>query len=72
MPYLLPLDGAIELVFNTYEGELKKWNLKIRYDADLVRETQNSTYPAIALLRASSYGRLELFPNDDWQHQDVQ
>lgn len=41
VPYLSPLDGAIELVFNTYEGELKKRNFKIHNDADLVRETQN-------------------------------
>jgi hypothetical protein len=36
-----PVDGPIELLFNTFEGELKKRLFKITNDADLVRETQN-------------------------------
>lgn len=36
-----PVDGPIELVFSTFEGELKKRLFSIENDADLVRETQN-------------------------------
>lgn len=40
VPYR-PIDGPIELLFNVYEGELRKRLFKIKNMADLVRETQN-------------------------------
>ena len=36
-----PVDEPIELVFDTYEGELRKRLFSIKNDADLVRETQD-------------------------------
>jgi hypothetical protein len=40
VPYR-PIDGPIELLFNVYEGELRKRLWKIKNEADLVHETQN-------------------------------
>lgn len=47
--YLSSLDGAIELVFNTYEGKLKKRNFKIHNDANLVHEMQSIIHSLGAL-----------------------